>query len=91
MKFGTFIALVAIGLASWLPYLGLNHYWGHLQARIPGSATGEVSGSILYFLPRLFWAGVAGTAAVILVGARSAWLDYRYRNGSDAGHDGMAD
>lgn len=53
------LLLLGIGTA-WVPYLTLWFYWRHLLATVPGADHGEVSGPILYFLPRLL------TLAVVL-------------------------
>jgi hypothetical protein len=55
---------------AWLPYVVLRLYWEHLLATVPGAAHGEVSGPILYFLPRLMVAAAVFTA---LVFATAAW------------------
>ncbi len=74
MRTSAIVALIAVAIALWLPYVSLRFYWIHLLATVPGAQTGEVSGPINYFLPRLFWIAIVGTALAIVFGVRRAWL-----------------
>ena len=87
MRCSVILALLAICFVIWLPYLCLQFYWTDLQATVPGAATGEVSGPITYFLPRLFWLGVAGTVVVIVFGGTKTWLAYSHRKKLEAEQD----
>lgn len=64
----TRVAIVA-AVIGWLPYLLLRGFWAILLANVSGASHGEVSGPILFFLPRLFWCGVAITAIVMVAWA----------------------
>jgi hypothetical protein len=54
-------APLAIVAAFWLPYLAVRLYWEYLLRTVPGASHGEISGPILYFLPRLVSFALAGT------------------------------
>ena len=60
------VALVAMFLA-WLPYVLLQSYWLHLLRTIPGAAHNEISGPVLYFLPKLLAAAVLATLAITAI------------------------
>ena len=62
--------------ASWAPYFFLKLYWIDLISRNPDAAHGEVSGPVLYFLPRLL--AVACAVSVVGVGI-VAWLIWTRR------------
>lgn len=64
----TRVAIVAVAI-GWLPYMLLRGFWAILLASVPGASHGEVSGPILFFLPRLFWCGVAITVVVMVAWA----------------------
>jgi hypothetical protein len=61
--------LIAVSclIFAWLPYVSLKLYWLSLLRTVPGAEHGELSGPILYFLPRLLIAAVAATIAVAIL------------------------
>jgi hypothetical protein len=60
--------LLFLGIAaSWVPYLALWFYWRHLLATVPGADHGEISGPVIYFLPRLLILAVALSLALLTI------------------------
>jgi hypothetical protein len=75
MKNRVFFVAAICALLAWLPYVLLRLYWEHLIATVPGAEHGEVSGPVLYFLPKLFVA-----AAVVTVAAASTAAAFALHN-----------
>jgi hypothetical protein len=78
MKNRVFVVALICAALGWLPYLSLQLYWQHLIATVPGAEHGEISGPVLYFLPKLFVAAaivtlgaVCATIAAVCLGART--------------------
>ncbi len=66
--------LLFLGIgASWLPYLALWFYWHHLLNTVPGADHGEISGPVLYFLPRLLALTVALSLVLLVIVGRK-WM-----------------
>ena len=55
---------VAATACVWVPYLALKCYWSYLINTVPGAEHGEVSGPVLYFLPRLLAVAVLSTLLI---------------------------
>jgi hypothetical protein len=53
-------------LLIWSPFAVLRIYWLVLVAKVPEASHGEVSGPVLYFLPRLLL--IAAVLSVAIVG-----------------------
>jgi hypothetical protein len=64
VRFALTISL-AIIVASWFPYVALRVYWEFLLRTVPGSSHGEISGPVLYFLPRLLIFAVIATSIIV--------------------------
>jgi hypothetical protein len=60
------VAAVIIGL-GWLPYVILRAFWEFLLLTVPGASHGEVSGPILYFLPRLLQFAIVYTIVASVI------------------------
>lgn len=62
------VIAAAVILLAWLPYVALQSYWIYLCQTVPGVEYGEISGPILYFLPRLLLLAVVCSLLIA-----SAW------------------
>jgi hypothetical protein len=67
------LAVIAV---CWLPYLALRIYWHNLLEINPSAEHGEVSGLILFLLPRL----LIFAASVTFIGLAYCVIAIRYRH-----------
>jgi len=58
---------------AWLPYTALLLYWRSLLDNVPGAAHGELSGPVLYFLPRLQLLGIVASLIITCVSGAVAY------------------
>jgi hypothetical protein len=71
-----FVAL-GIFVATWLPYSLVKIYWLILCETVPGADHGEMSGPVLFFLPRLLVAAVLVSSFVLAASAISYFMRLR--------------
>lgn len=69
VKSGLHLPLLFSSLGCWAAYFALLYYWHQLVASHPAAEHGEVSGPVLFFLPRLLWAASLFSIAFLLVRA----------------------